>query len=217
MAAAPGLRGPGCGASGRLPDRPQVIVALFTSENPTDRGSLSGRDRGHDNRLGKRPDMGCLSELRRSLVRHPGCQFHVDRYHRDGSVLLDRLAIHIKRFAQDTSVLVKSALPGLRPPARRRHAFGARNDLPHLPVSIIHETFTDRQWLELREPLSTCAEDLLPLARLSHGFSSRRVGDAVRATARSPRRARSGAFVAPDQARQGACLADGSGAVVDNS
>ena len=42
------------------------------------------------------------------------------------------------------------------------------------------------------------------LARFSHGFSSRRVGDAVRATARSPRRARSGAFVAPDQARQGA-------------
>ncbi len=161
MAAAPGLRGPGCGASGRLADRPQVIVALFASENPTDRGSLSGRDRGHDDRLGKRPDMGCLSELHRSLVRHPGCQFHVDRYHRDGSVLLDRLAIHIKRFAQDTSVLVKSALPGLRPPARRRHAFGARNDLPHLPVSIIHETFTDRQWLELREPLSTCAEDLL--------------------------------------------------------
>ena len=42
-------------------------------------------------------------------------------------------------------------------------------------------------------------------------------GSAARATARSPRRARSGAFVAPDQARQGACLVDGSGAVADNS
>ncbi len=45
---------------------------------------------------------------------------------------------------------------------------------------------------------------VLTLARLSYGFSSRRVGDAVRPTARSQacssRRARSGAFLAPDQA-----------------
>ncbi len=41
---------------------------------------------------------------------------------------------------------------------------------------------------------------ILSLTRLYHGFSSRRVGDAARATARSSRRARSGAFLAPDQA-----------------